>query len=312
MTDTAERAPRPRRVLIALDSSPASENALAYAGKFLPAGASIRILSVLAQCNAALPVPDLVRHSLHEARGSAVTDAREMLRRSQNALRNAGHHVETVLLELSDGRNNAQAIAQEAEDWNADLLVIGAHQHHGLLRWIEGSTAEPLAANRRLPVLVVPESFDATGAHEPRRILFAVDGSSEVLPALRFGAGLASSATHLRAIHVIDKAMRMTNPLPFSLLEEAFDEDARAAKSMARRVFSNAPGETSFEVLSTCECRDDVAHAIVREADAWRADLLVMGTHGRRGAARWLLGSVARNVARITHTPLLLVNQVPR
>jgi nucleotide-binding universal stress UspA family protein len=46
----------------------------------------------------------------------------------------------------------------------------------------------------------------------------------------------------------------------------------------------------------------------VREANAWRADLLVMGTHGRRGAARWVLGSVARRVVGITCTPLLLVN----
>jgi nucleotide-binding universal stress UspA family protein len=53
--------------------------------------------------------------------------------------------------------------------------------------------------------------------------------------------------------------------------------------------------------------QDDIAHAIAREAESWRADLLVLGTHGRRGPARWLLGSVASRVARITKTPLMLV-----
>ncbi|WP_306427259.1 universal stress protein [Caballeronia sordidicola] len=46
-----------------------------------------------------------------------------------------------------------------------------------------------------------------------------------------------------------------------------------------------------------------------REAQSWHADLLVMGTHGRRGVVRCVLGSVANRVAGIARTPLLLVRQ---
>jgi nucleotide-binding universal stress UspA family protein len=46
----------------------------------------------------------------------------------------------------------------------------------------------------------------------------------------------------------------------------------------------------------------------VHDASGWHADMIVMGTHGRRGVTSWVLGSVARRVARIAPTPVLLVN----
>ncbi|ETN78267.1 universal stress family protein [Necator americanus] len=52
---------------------------------------------------------------------------------------------------------------------------------------------------------------------------------------------------------------------------------------------------------------DDVPHAIDREARHWKAQLVVLGTHGRRGLTRWLLGSVAERTLRLTSVPLLLV-----
>jgi nucleotide-binding universal stress UspA family protein len=122
------------------------------------------------------------------------------------------------------------------------------------------------------------------------------------------GAKFATSETCIKTIYVIDKAARFDNPLPFALFEEAFMAEGKSAMTIARRVLDHVPGHKTAEIVSTSQCRDDIAHTIVREANAWRADLLVMGTHGRRGAARWVLGSVARRVVGITCTPLLLVN----
>ncbi|KAF1061876.1 universal stress protein [Burkholderia gladioli] len=62
-------------------------------------------------------------------------------------------------------------------------------------------------------------------------------------------------------------------------------------------------------MVCTERTNDDVAHAILREAGRWGADLIVVGSHGRRGMARWLLGSVAGRVARMTSIPLLIVNE---
>jgi nucleotide-binding universal stress UspA family protein len=78
-------------------------------------------------------------------------------------------------------------------------------------------------------------------------------------------------------------------------------------------MFAHLPGlETvplEAALVDTETSNDDIAHAIVREAQRWNADLLALGTHGRRGPARWLLGSVASRVARIATTPLMLVHK---
>lgn len=50
-----------------------------------------------------------------------------------------------------------------------------------------------------------------------------------------------------------------------------------------------------------------IGDVIVREAERWQADLIAMGTHGRRGVARALLGSVAEHVLRHAPVPVLLV-----
>jgi nucleotide-binding universal stress UspA family protein len=59
-------------------------------------------------------------------------------------------------------------------------------------------------------------------------------------------------------------------------------------------------------LIKTLTTHDDVPHAIVRDTAEWNGDLLVLGTHGRRGIARWLLGSVAARTARLVDTPVLL------
>ncbi|MFM0326510.1 universal stress protein [Caballeronia glebae] len=300
-------------MLVALDTSPASENALSYACKFLSSDMSVRLISVVDDPFVPLPLPDRIPRSLNSVRLDLANDARDTLDRAQAVLASAGHRADTELIKLSQrGGNVVHAIAEAAAEWRAELLIVGAHQYHGFLRWIEGSVAEPLVSNIALPLLIIPESFDATLANQPRRILFAVDGSTEVLPALRVGAALATSETHSRAIYVIDKASRFDNPLPFALLDRTFVEEGKSAIAMARRVLDHVPGTVTTEIVSATQCGDDIAHTIVREANAWRADLVVMGTHGRRGAARLILGSVARHVARLACTPLLLVHSAIR
>lgn len=52
---------------------------------------------------------------------------------------------------------------------------------------------------------------------------------------------------------------------------------------------------------------ETIAGSIVREAEAWKADLVVLGTHGRRGLRRLMLGSTAEEVARLANCPVLLI-----
>ena len=207
---------------------------------------------------------------------------------------------------LRDG-DIAHALAETAQSWGADLLVLGSRQHHGLRRWVEGTVSDPLAKLARRPLLVIPASHDREAGQAPKRILFAVDGSHAALRAVRYGAHFATPDAQLRAIYVVDRALHLTDFVPVHLLAEGFVGEGNAALAAAKAILASAPGETSTAIVNTERTADDVAHAIVREAVCWDAQLLVMGTHGRRGLVRWFVGSVAGRVARITPTPLLLV-----
>jgi nucleotide-binding universal stress UspA family protein len=190
---------------------------------------------------------------------------------------------------------------------------MGSRQHQGLLHWVEGALSEPFMKFAACAILVVPERGDVEWRGRPQRILFAVDGSSASQEALRIGARLAHAGTDLRAIYVVDRAVRLTDFVPLTLLEDALVEEGNAALAKARRFFETLAeaGRARLEtaLANTDQADDDVPHTIEREAKSWHADLLVMGTHGRRGFLRCLLGSVANRVAGIARTPLLLVRQ---
>lgn len=140
------------------------------------------------------------------------------------------------------------------------------------------------------------------------RILVAFDGSPISNLALKESIGLAKEMrAELRVVHVIDEATLNWNA-------EVADIAEIQARTAGEKVLSKAASvaleegvkaETKLLEIETRGHR--VSEIIVREAAAWPADLIVIGTHGRRGFSRLFLGSVAEGVARIATKPVLLV-----
>ncbi|MFM0511740.1 universal stress protein [Paraburkholderia sp. RL17-373-BIF-A] len=301
-----------KRVIIAVDTSPESARATAYVRHMMLPGARIRIVSVAENPRVILPLGSMTDAELQLARNELARDAAEGVARAKNIFTNAGVDVESDVIEISrQGGYTANALIDAAAEWKADLLVVGARQHHGMLRWVEGTVSESVTTQAPCSILIVPASYEAPIETSPQRILFALDGSAASQDALNFGLRLATPESRLRAIYVIDRAVRLTDLAPVRVLEEAFVQEGKVALAAAARVFAGLSNQAETAFVKTAQIRDDVPHAIVREAEEWRADLMVVGTHGRRGVARWLLGSVAARTARLAHTPLLLARPGP-
>ncbi|MBB5419496.1 nucleotide-binding universal stress UspA family protein [Paraburkholderia atlantica] len=299
----------PRRVLIAVDSSDASRQALDYARNLLPSGCDVRLVSVAENPHTLFPTGRRVGHMLDLARDELLRDAVEALDRAKRSLAACDAHIDTEVIDLAKrGNDVVDALIDAADTWRADLMVVGARQHQGLQRWAEGTVSEPLTRRLRCPMLVVPQSYSATHSELPERILFAVDGSSQSMSALQYGIRFAASDTELRAVYVIDRAVRLSDWIPIDSLEDSFVGEGKDAFAAAEPVLARASTRVSTALVRTNRTNDDVAHAIVREASGWDAQLIVMGTHGRRGITRWILGSVAGRVLQITQTPLLLIH----
>jgi nucleotide-binding universal stress UspA family protein len=315
MSTTSTRANAPcviKRILIAVDASPESARAAVYVRHMTLPGAQIRIVSVAENPRAILPLGSMSDAELQRARAELGRDAAEAVARAKKIFTDAAIDVESGVIEISrQGGYTANALIDAAADWKADLLVVGARQHHGMLRWVEGTVSEFVTTQAPCSILIVPASYEAEIEASPQRILFALDGSAASLDALDFGLQMATPESRLRAIYVVDRAVRLTDLAPIHVLEEAFLEEGRVSLAAAARVFAELPNDTETALVKTAPVRDDVPHAIVRDAEQWHADLIVVGTHGRRGVARWFLGSVAARTARLARTPLLLARPGP-
>jgi nucleotide-binding universal stress UspA family protein len=142
-----------------------------------------------------------------------------------------------------------------------------------------------------------------------KRILVPVDGSPTSNKGMKEAIRLAkSSRARLRLLHVVEQTVAFSAPEVAVDLGPILDSLRAAGRrrlaGVERRVRrSGVKPETAL--VENFGMR--VADAVIAQARRWRADLIVMGTHGRRGLQRALVGSDAELVVRYSPVPVLLV-----
>jgi nucleotide-binding universal stress UspA family protein len=143
-----------------------------------------------------------------------------------------------------------------------------------------------------------------------KRILVAVDASQTGEHALQTAIGLAAeSQAELRIVHAVD-AVNVNTGAEFPAQPDATESIFKSGQEILRGAEATAAAAglaaaTKLVMLDTLNQR--IPEAIASDADTWPADLIVIGTHGRRGLSRLFLGSVAEGVARVATKPVLLV-----
>ena len=296
------------RIALAVDPTPESLSAARYVSTLLRPGMRVRI--VCAIDNPRLVLPDIPRIDalLTSAREDMAREAQGVLERTAALFASAGVALEQAIIDTSvTGGTVANALANDTSTWQADVLVVGANPHHGLLRLVEGAMSDTLATRTRCALLIVPADYARPSAGPLQRLMFAVDGSEPSLHAVHVGLGFAAPTTLLYAAYVVDRAVRLTDIVPVRALEDAYRAEGEDALARIGPVFHATGNPTKRGIVETRPTSDDVAHALMRDAVHWHAELLVVGTHGRRGIAAWLIGSVARRIAHLAQVPVLLV-----
>lgn len=143
-----------------------------------------------------------------------------------------------------------------------------------------------------------------------RTVMLAVDGSSSSKRATEEAVRIASLAhAKIHAVYVVDKSALFNYGGyydPQALLD-ALRSDGRAALGQVREALGAAGIQGEEEVIETESMADDVATCLQRHAERIGADLVVMGTHGRRGVPRLVLGSVSERFLRFSTCPVMLV-----
>ena len=178
-----------------------------------------------------------------------------------------------------------QAVVRETD---AALLVLGGKHHSKLGRWLGGSTVQHVVRRLTVPLLVT------AGEIRPHpRVMVAVDPSYAALPTARVAVAFAQLlGSPLRALHVIDPAPAIAE-LPRDWSREIIERDVWPAIPLVEQ------GKVMRE--------GDPFETIVTEAAAWRADIIVVGSHGKGWVDRLLIGSVTENLLNNLPCAVLVV-----
>jgi nucleotide-binding universal stress UspA family protein len=202
-------------------------------------------------------------------------------------------------------------ILRQLAGTNADLLVLGTHGRSGFQRLFLGSVTEKVIRKATCPTLVVPPRAPDVPPDAPvqfKRILCAVDFSDSSLAALAYALNLSEeSDAHLTLLHAIE----MPPELRESALAPDFDLDrvhAAAEADALRRLRDLIPEQArSYCTVESAVVEGRAYRGLLARADEQKADLIVMGVHGRGAIDLLLFGSTTHHVIRAATCPVLVV-----
>jgi len=306
-------------ILLAVDGSDCSLAAAeVIANRPWPTGSVVKILSVVrlpftptAETRA---LPDSEYSQLENAamqQAKAAIDAASV--RFNQAESAAGENPIAIITDVLIGQQQ-EVILEQAEQWGADLVVLGSRGLSGFKRFMLGSVSSAVATHANCSVEIV--RIDET--HPVRKtglkILLAVDGSTGSDAAVVEVAGcpwpMSSTVKIISAVEPYLSFPPQAGPLPEIQPQEwqkAYEAEARACLERATAQFHQIAGSTTTVLSAVIPGR--ARDVILDEAQSWGADLVVLGSRGLGGVKRLLLGSVSSAVLSQVSCSVRIVRQ---
>jgi nucleotide-binding universal stress UspA family protein len=292
------------RAVLGYDGSAGGADAAALTGAIgWPPGSSLRVVSVIEPAlmmgtpwapggSVAAPGLDAQVQAYLEERQADLVEA----------LASPGREVNTVVIH---GRP-ASVIVDEAAATEADLVIIGSRGHGQIASLVLGSVSSEVVDHAPCPVLV---------ARRPtfQRILFATDGSPSALAAGNIvGSWPIFDDARIAVVSVADVEQPWHTgiaPTMYQQVLETYTKDLAEANRAHLAIAEDAAAQLRAAGRSaTADVRTgDAATEIIEAAAEWDADAVVIGSRGRTGLTRLVLGSVARNVLHGGQTSVLVV-----
>jgi nucleotide-binding universal stress UspA family protein len=283
-------------ILVPLDGSALAERALPYAAALArAAGDGLRLVRACPGISPAYLSSGAAVRLAEAAREREQRAAADEMAAAVERLGAAGVRAEAAVRHDAP----ADAILAEAEASGAGLTIMSTHGRGGASRLLHGSVADEVLRRAALPVLMVPPTARPWPADGPSRVLVALDGSALA------EAGLAAAERLARPFGAELLLLRVVDP-PGGIGENAFVGQGLGG---ARRYLDRLRRRIRAGGLAIrTERRVGPAAATIAAAARERgADAIALGTRGRGGLTRLVLGSTAEAVLRRASVPLLLV-----
>lgn len=237
----------------------------------------------------------------------AKKEAQAALKESMESLKDTGLALNAEIVM----ENPRHGIPQTANEWKADLIVMGSHGRGAFGRLLMGSTAQAVLRRAACPVEIVRERAMKAGKESGgMRVLVPTDGSECAKAALRQVAELPWPAGSEIRVMSTPELPLIAGAYPYyppELLEEVATANETHAKNAVQEgveILKKTGIRVSEEIT---EPQESPVRAILGMADLWGADLIVLGSHGRRGFDRYMMGSVSEAVALHAHCSVEVV-----
>lgn len=297
-------------VLVPLDGSDLSEQALPFALAIVKGGGSVTLMQA---------IPDA--EPLRRPFGAITMSADEVARMLTNLAEDDLNRAESRWADLASGvtlskktvsGDAATVILETADSLNADLIALASAGRGAVGRLALGSVADRVVRTADKPVLVV-RGFDAPAAHalpDINRVVVPLDGSDRARLAVPVAATIAkqlgAAVELLTAVdlpQVVSPAMAYGpafSPEFYAEIEESTTQTANEHLDEAVADFAKHGITANKHIM--------LGSAVASILDfAKHGDLVVMTSRGQGGFKRWILGSVAEKLIRDCPAPVLLV-----
>ncbi len=273
-----------RKVLVAYDGSRASRNALFQAFRLAP---WVKVVAVVPDFRGEL---DLT--AVDSPKEVILGPGKKLLAEAQKIARQAER---TILTDLEQGEPYDRIVSVAREE-NCDCIVMGNKGQHSLERELMGGVTARVIGHTTKDVLVVRETGDLAW----NSILLATDGSAHSAAAAERAMELAlhhgARLTMVSVVYVNDEFLALA---PRAVAEMVAKAEAKLEELKRQAAAQGIEART--------EVREGDPHLGIAEAAArCQADCIVMGSHGRRGLSRLLMGSVTERVIGFTQCPVLV------
>jgi nucleotide-binding universal stress UspA family protein len=291
-----------RRVMVASAGGTVLPLGTRIAQRFAAADAPFRLVDIVCNPAALYPTLRLSFADWCEAHRAMLHGAQAALRDAVLALRGVVAATDAEIVDLTAlHQGAAEALAHTAQQWDADLVAVAAHPREH--RWDGRIDPEELVASTGRPVLYMPAtSGGASDASGASRVLVAIDGSDTALDALRTALAVAPPDARIKVVYAADDRLAWREWLPFEVVSQHRIDILRRGSAMLEQCRRAA--ETAL--LEFDDESGDASSAILDEAQRWHADLIVMGSHGMRGAPHPLPGHVTSRTLRDAACPVLV------
>jgi nucleotide-binding universal stress UspA family protein len=226
-------------------------------------------------------------------------DRAELAERTRDRLSEGGVEAERAV--RTDTPHTA--ILRYATEQGVDLVVMGTHGRTGVERYLLGSVTEKVVRLSDVPVLTVKAEAEGDVTYPYTDILVPTDGSAGAEAAIDPAVDVARVyGARVHALAAVDP-MAVGVDVRSDAILDALEESAQSAVETVEQRATDASVST-VEPTIRHGTPYRAIRAYVEEQDI---DLVVMGTHGRSGIERYLLGSVAEKTVRTSPVPVMTV-----